>query len=481
MCEHSDIFKAIRQQIHDGFESCADVLINLLDSLSGRQNAKSVVELSLEAPFTRQYNSLYKAIKSAFVPSNEEAAAKEHQDKELTQAKIFLPTCVKPSKHPFWLTAIDATPALRAYAKSLPDRGITYYPNPAPGNKPIGVGHSYSLLALLPERDAHTPPWVVPLSCQRIATKQTANQVAAAQMKALLNDSQLPFGVELSVNAADSGYSKAAYLGPVGGFANHVEVVRSAKNRHFFHVAPNPQLHPGHGGRPKKFGATFNLKDETTWGNPDEETQLDWESASGRPLRIKLQRWNTLLMHGKKDIPMHKHPFDLVLAQVFDLSGKLVFTRPMWLIVLGNRRAEISTQAAYEAYRQRYDLEHFFRFAKNKLLLDSYQTPDLQNEENWWDLVCLAYLQLWLAAPLCAALPRPWERYLPQMKEHRLLSPSQVQRDYGRIIRQFGTPACAPKPRGNSPGRQKGTSPGTRARQPIVFKGRRAPKAVASG
>ena len=48
MCEHSELLKAIRQAIYDSFPFRADALFNLLDSLSGRQNAQSVAELSLE-------------------------------------------------------------------------------------------------------------------------------------------------------------------------------------------------------------------------------------------------------------------------------------------------------------------------------------------------------------------------------------------------------------------------------------------------
>jgi hypothetical protein len=65
------------------------------------------------------------------------------------------------------------------------------------------------------------------------------------------------------------------------------------------------------------------------------------------------------------------------------------------------------------AYLQRYDLEHFFRFGKQKLLLDKFQTPDEKHEEHWWQLVALAYLQLWAAKDMASNLPRPWEQYLP--------------------------------------------------------------------
>jgi len=41
---------------------------------------------------------------------------------------------------------------------------------------------------------------------------------------------------------------------------------------------------------------------------------------------------------------------------------------------------------------------------------------------------------------LAEALPRPWKRNLPFIKR-RQCSPTLVQWDFGRIIRQLGTPA----------------------------------------
>ena len=44
---------------------------------------------------------------------------------------------------------LDCTPNPRPFANKLADRTIVHAPNPAPGNKPICVGHQYSVLALL--------------------------------------------------------------------------------------------------------------------------------------------------------------------------------------------------------------------------------------------------------------------------------------------------------------------------------------------
>ena len=98
----------------------------------------------------------------------------------------------RPAERPFWLLGLDTTPAVRPFAKTLVDRGVIYYPNPAPGNKPIAVGHCYSVLALLPERGPQEAPWVVPLRCDRVPTAKKAREVAVEQMVGVLTHPQLP-------------------------------------------------------------------------------------------------------------------------------------------------------------------------------------------------------------------------------------------------------------------------------------------------
>lgn len=191
-----------------------------------------------------------------------------------------------------------------------------------------------------------------------------------------------------------------------------------------------------------------------------------------------IQAWHNLLMPGKnkpKRLPMHKHPFTLVRIVYLDEEGNPLFKRPLWLIVMGDRRHELSLEHIYQAYAARFDLEHFFRFGKQKLLLADFQTPEVEREEHWWQLTHFAYAQLWMARHVAHALPRPWERSLPVMKQRRM-SPTLVQRDFARIIRQLGAPAQPPKPRGNSPGRQMGTRLPRRPRQKVVVKGQKPAK-----
>jgi len=196
-----------------------------------------------------------------------------------------------------------------------------------------------------------------------------------------------------------------------------------------------------------------------------------------RVYRVQLEGWRNLLMTGKRDFPMHRHPFTLIRARVLDEQGNPVFKHTLWLIVIGERRHELSLVEAWEAYGQRYDVEHYFRFGKQRLLMAAYQTPEVEHEENWMQIVALAYMQLWLAHDLAEALLRPWERYLPEAKRGTA-SPSTVQRDFGRIIRQIRTPAESPKPRGKSPGRAKGERQQPRKRHPVIKKAQKASKPV---
>jgi len=325
------------------------------------------------------------------------------------------------------------------------------------GNKPVTIGHDYSHLVLFPEKtNADAPPWAVPMIVRRVHSDEKATGVGAEQIDALMKDETLPFHDELCVHVADSLYSAVTYLGPVAvqEHKNLVNVVRSRANRVFYRQAPPVEGKRGQ-GHPTWYGARFDPKDPSTWGEPDVVEETTFTNRKGRVYRVRLEGWQNLLMTGRRDLPMHRHPFTLIRARVLDEQGNPVFKHTLWLIVIGERRHELSLVEAWEAYGQRYDVEHYFRFGKQRLLMAACQTPEVEHEENWMQIVALVYMQLWLARDLAEALPRPWERYLPEAKRETA-SPSTVQRDFGRIIWQIGTPAEPPKPRGKSPGRAKG-------------------------
>jgi len=67
---------------------------------------------------------------------------------------------------------LDCAAAPRKYSKTLADKGIVHAPNAIPGNKPITVGHQYSIVGFLPERRISNAniPWLLPLSTRRVST-----------------------------------------------------------------------------------------------------------------------------------------------------------------------------------------------------------------------------------------------------------------------------------------------------------------------
>ncbi|MEW6406690.1 MAG: transposase, partial [Chloroflexota bacterium] len=413
------------------------------------------------------------------IPSNAIWVQEERQEQQQIRMRIVAKQLPEPSGRNFYLFGLDTTGQPRPFAKAIADRAIHYHPNPAPGNKPIIAGHSYSVLAALPEKtQKSSPPWVLPLLIQRVATDKKAIEVGVGQVADILKDEQLPFGKRLCALVTDSSYGVCEFVGHTVEHKNLITIARVRGNRTFYRIAEGDVSNGK--GHPTWYGTAFDMKDSTTWGEADATETVSFTLRNGRVCQVRIEAWYNLLMSGKRGIPMHTHPFTLIRITVEDSDGKLVFKRPLWLIVIGERRREISLSDAYYAYRQRYDLEHFFRFGKQKLLMSSYQTPDVEHEQNWWEIAGLAYTLLYVSAPLAQNLPRPWERYLPEFKTpkpERLSSPSMVQRDLPRIIRQIGTPAPLPKPRGKSSGRIKGYSPGKRAYFPLIIKGTKsAPK-----
>ncbi|NJO48037.1 MAG: hypothetical protein HC835_21925 [Oscillatoriales cyanobacterium RM2_1_1] len=116
---------------------------------------------------------------------------------------------------------------------------------------------------------------------------------------------------------------------------------------------------------------------------------------------------------------------------------------------------------------ERFDLEHFFGFAKTHLLLTSIQTPELASEASWFRLACLAYHQLWMARHLVDHLPLPWQKHL-LAKRDKKLTPRMIQRGFFRLIQQIGSRASPPKPRGISLGRAPGTQFESRPLRPLI-------------
>ena len=432
-----------------------------MDSLSSNQHARSVVELSLNPVHRRNYCSITRVV-DEFYPENEDRAAKNDA---LTQ--ILCQQCAAPHRA-YHLFGVDCTPNPRRYSPTQVDRGFVYAPNTLSGNKPVTIGHQYSITAYLPEKmNDDTSSWILPLACHRVRSDEKGPLVGMKQISQCLQ-SEEKFKDKLCVVVADSAYSTPECLAETEKNPNQVQISRVRSNRVFYYPVLDENTIKM--GRKKQFANAFKLKDESTWKEPDKQFELRLSTKKGKNQMVKINGWDNVIMRGSHQIKTAHYPFRLIQICLYKESGQLFFKKPLWLMIFGEKRLELSLHTIFDAYRQRFDLEHFFRFGKNKLLMDKSQTPDVGHEEAWWQLVMIAYAQLYLARDIAQNMPKPWEKYLPTFQSKRKASPTQVQKDFERIIRLLGTPAQPPKRLKKSLGRQKGERQIPRTRYPVVKK-----------
>lgn len=481
--DNTDCIKQLqnfRQAIYESIPVGRDSIMNTLDALCGNHNARSVVELTLNPLFQRQYSSLFKAL-AAFISKQEKKEAEEGKETEVRSHRFprewteaIGNTLQPPQEQEFWCFGADTTPVPRCYGDKLKDREYVYQPTPVPSQRPLAVGHCFSLVTALPEKSEELgSTWSVPVSMERVTSFESKTAVAQRQIENLLDNENLPWHAQKCVIVCDGGYSDTRWFHHWLLWENLVVIARCRSNRVFYR---QPQAEEQRRrGRPRWYGERFDLKDASTWGEAEQSDTLELTTAKGKVLYVKLQRWCNLLMRGKQECPMHKYPFDLLRVEVKDANGEEVYRRPLWLIVFGKQRQHLDAKASYEFYQKRPGLEHTLRFGKRHLLMDALQTPEVKREELWVQLSCLAYAQLWACRHLAQWLPVPWQKYLPTVKERRI-NPSMVQRDFVRIISEIGTPAEKIKPRGKSKGRSQGEILTPRPRRPLVKRRLRRPK-----
>ena len=463
-------FLCWRENLYHGVNSRKETVIELVDALSSNSIASSVVELSENPLFRRDYNSLYKGIQE-FLPDKNDDNYSQQVNYLLEAVSQTIPT---PVSRNFHLFGIDTTPCPRPFSATLADKTFIHYPNPIKGNKPISIGHSYSVICALPERIATgNVPWAVPLFAERVPSSEKATNIGNKQLEKIFNTGSF-CGDKLSVLVADSFYSQRDFIGEQVKQNNLVTVTRIRSNRVFYRQFISKKKQKITSGHPRWYGDKFDLKDENTWHEPTRVSQSIFTTKKGRQLTVTISGWNRMLMKGTQNYKMNRHPFTLLRITITDKVGNRIW-KPMWLIAIGSRREELSLIDCYESYRQRYDIEHLFRFGKQKLLMTAYSTPDVEHEENWFKLTLIAYVNLWAARNLAVVLPHAWEQYLKTNKSVKI-TPSLVQRDFYRIISTLGTMASIPKRRGYSSGRIKGYKKTPRTRHQVIIKSQKKSK-----
>jgi len=294
---------------------------------------------------------------------------------------------------------------------------------------------------------------------ERISTDTTACEVAKTQLKLLAESPSA--NSSLTVIVADCAYGG---LNPYS--EDQVVIARGRTDRQGRRPVKKDRIVHKKRGRPSKYepGVIRFIEDITpgTEGGSDEECECE-DTIKGQRVDVLFNRWNDVYIEG------HSELVDVVKVEIFskkDCTKTLL--PPLLLILSGKRRRDITALEAYQSYLRRFDIEHFFRFVKQKLLFCAYQTPELDHQVSWWWFCCMAYWLLYHVRYIGYGSTRPWHKKRDSTKP---AGPGEVKRLFAtRIFPILGSPTHPPIKREKSRGRQLGTCFPKRERKKIVKK-----------
>lgn len=408
-----------RQTLYDSMGNARDALFDLMDAVLVSACIVSFVSLSQSPVFRRQWSSTYAVLRDSRLP----------RSKMLKLLVQQIPTQQQP------LLAGDASRWNRPAAEHLKDRTLSGKTGHA-----TTAGQSYSTLAWIAEAEGS---WALPLRHDRITSFETPASKAAFQLKQVTRQLAVrPLAIY------DRGYGNASFVNQTAGIEADL-LLRVASNRCVYGAPP---AYRGRGA-PAKHGHKMKLNDPETWQVPVETVEVD-DPKWGR---VRVSRWSEY--HFRKS---PKRAMEVLRLEVLEThNGKRRLT-PLWLVWLGEQMPPLET--LWLQYLRRFALEHWYRFAKQRLYWTHPQFSSVSATEQWSSLMPLLSWQLWLARQECTDRPLPWQA--PQ----DALTPGRVAQAFAGILAAIGTPAPAPKPRGKSPGRVKGHKPTPRPRYPTVKK-----------
>jgi hypothetical protein len=425
----SNTLSDFRVALYACFLRAGDALMNTADALLTDTSAHSFVELSLAACFERRWPSLYKAFENAVI------------DRQALQ-RLFARFAPLPTPQQRLVLGVDASSIARPLSKTARDRTYVHASNLPEGSKPVVAGWQFSTLAVLPKTPSS---WTYVLDNQRIKSTATQGEVAALQLQTLVP--LLPAGALL---LGDGYYGNVTFLRLTEAIACD-KLLRFAKNRLLYRPAPPRPNKPGPGA-PKKDGDVFKCHDASTQGCPD----ACWEEPDANGQAVAVACWHNLHFKDARQITVS-------VLRVTRHAAKDTKRDPKvsWFVFAGQSLPPLEQIPAL--YARRYSLEHGFRVDKQELLWEQVRLRTPEAYQHWTDMVACVRNQLCLSREIGASR-QPWER------KQRPVTPSQVRRAMGTIIRQLGTPARVCQVRGNSPGRRKGAIVGKAPRFKVVFK-----------
>jgi hypothetical protein len=404
-------------------------LFDLMDAVLVSRSVYSFAELSLSPVFRRQWPSLYEAVQDSAPP----------RIKLMHLYIEQIPQAVRV------VLAGDHTAWSRLQAGTLRERTYEHQASPMSGGKPVTLGQGYSTLAWIPEAQGS---WALPLLHERITSAQSPIEKAVHQLRQVCQHL-----TTRALSLWDAEYGCAPFLKQTADIACD-KLIRLRSNRVLYGPPP-----PYTGiGRPRRHGTKFKLNDATTWWQADEAMEVEGTKVG----RLQLRIWHALHLRQAAT-----HSVSLIQVERLDATSHTP-PKPLWLIWIGFEPPSLNT--VWQDYLRRFAIDHWYRFAKQRLHWTLPQLSTPEQSERWSDLMPLLTWQLWLARAEVKDSPLPWQ------KASSDLSPGRTANAFAPVLVVVGTPAPAPKPRGKSPGWTAGQPRSRRIRYPTVKKRFTKPK-----
>lgn len=417
-----------------------DALCEVLDAVLTGPAVTSAVRLSLEPVFRRQWASTCDALSDGAL----DPAAFQHLVVPL--AAGLTPVAGRE------LWAIDGSNWPRPDAVTSPERTCCRVPIPGSAGHSLIDGWEWQWLVDIPEASGS---WVLPLAVDRrslAAGTPTALAITQVRQVQAVRAATSTAG-ERPVLLLDSRYDVVQL---VQADLDVDILARLASNRVFY----QRPVWSGVGRRPLH-GPKVKLAEPATLGAPDHHACVP-DAAHGT---VTIDVWEHL--HRLEAATIELAVIRIHLGSYAPQAHRTGAPNPLWLVWHGAALPEDLT-FFWRAYGRRFAIEHAFRFRKQDLGWTRIRPRSPETAEHWSWLLAAGLWQLWLARRETAAVRLPWEHAPPP---DRAPSPGQVRRAMAALLLGLGTPAREPRPRGKSPGRQRGQGPGRAPRQPAQKRG----------
>lgn len=260
---------------------------------------------------------------------------------------------------------------------------------------------------------------MLPVSVDRVPHSENKFDFSVIQAESVLD--KVPEG-DTSIIVGDSAYSCNKFIHNLSKRENVVVITRMRANKAIYEKYEDKKEGSG---RKRKYGKKYLLNKPDSLPDPDYVEEFKKTTKKGLILKIRLSLFKGYICRGSKDYTMSDIPINFIRAEVFKENGEKKYDRDLWIGVAGKARDKVTIIDGFKEYTDRFDLEHFFKFSKSKLLMDKMQSSDPKKDEDFMLMTGVAYHVLCKSADLLDEINiRPWEN----KKTIKAKSPSNIFR-----------------------------------------------------